>query len=788
MTPQSFILDDSPTAAAVHAAQQRLAAASNLNNYQSNTNRAIVRLDNLESHLAPRSEQPRIGSLSWGGGDTWTSNARPKEKGVTGLRNLGNTCFMNSALQCLSNTPDLTQHFLSGRYKPEINYHNPLGMKGQVAEAFASTLRDMWAGVAPYIAPYELKQILGTYAPQFSGYSQHDAQELLGFLLDGLHEDLNRVLDKPYVEIKDSEESREAIAVAIEAWENHRRRNDSVIVDLFQGQYKSKVVCPDCGKVSITFDPFMYLSLPIPVKDERLVKVVLIRSDGSAMKYGLRVPKPSTVRDLRRKLSELSNVPVEHLHFTDVDKCRFHALSFDDSTSISKIQLDAQLFAHEVLVRIPRHRETPRHIGTPPSPVVTELQPFSSTTLPTSQVNDTHMTTTSTPSSPTSTPTHPTVLTPTLPLTTTDTDMVKDRVEVVKPSESESEVESEVESETDQSENETPEELVFVPVIQRLRCLPRFLTGPPVIEYINYPFIITVPKQATWDDVNREIWLRMRRFLDGFEQQWEPPQPLPYTLRLCTPPQSYDFLPGYTVRLERNFFFSADWIPDVWDAKGDDEKDIELHPTVTKKYGLMLQHQQASTPITLQHCLQLWATEERLSPRDPWRCSRCQDFKEASKKLDLWKLPKLLVVHLKRFTYERGFSLSRDKIDALVDYPLKGLDLTPFAAGPQEEPPIYDLYAVSQHMGGMGGGHYTAVCKNVTTGKWISFDDTTTTEVDEESVRADKHAYVLFYKRRDASSHAPSTEVTTTTTHSTSTSDSVDSIPTDAADSTPTDE
>lgn len=46
---------------------------------------------------------------------------------------------------------------------------------------------------------------IGKYAPRFNGFQQHDSQELLAFLLDGLHEDLNRVHDKPYVELKDSD-------------------------------------------------------------------------------------------------------------------------------------------------------------------------------------------------------------------------------------------------------------------------------------------------------------------------------------------------------------------------------------------------------------------------------------------------------------------------------------------------------------------------------------------------------------------------------------------------------
>lgn len=64
--------------------------------------------------------------------------------GITGLQNLGNTCFMNSGLQCLSNTTELTKYFLFGHYKQDINKKNPLGMGGRLATAYAELIRDMW--------------------------------------------------------------------------------------------------------------------------------------------------------------------------------------------------------------------------------------------------------------------------------------------------------------------------------------------------------------------------------------------------------------------------------------------------------------------------------------------------------------------------------------------------------------------------------------------------------------------------------------------------------------------
>ena len=84
-----------------------------------------------------------------------------------------------------------------------------------------------------FVTPRAFKQTVGACAPQFSGYQQHDSQELLAFLLDGLHEDLNRVRQKPYIEEADAG-GRPDKVVAQEVWENYQKRNDSVIVDHFQ--------------------------------------------------------------------------------------------------------------------------------------------------------------------------------------------------------------------------------------------------------------------------------------------------------------------------------------------------------------------------------------------------------------------------------------------------------------------------------------------------------------------------------------------------------------------------
>lgn len=181
---------------------------------------------------------------------------------------------MNSALQCLAHTKELTDYFLSGCvvfvlpgahsssfvtagvYQDELNPDNPLGMQGLIAQAFGALLHRIWTPGAESssnssYSPREFKNTLQRFAPQFSGYQQHDSQELVAFLLDGLHEDLNRVLKKPYVEKPDwvGGGDKELVELAQKSWEGYMQRNDSVIVDLFQGQYQSTLVCPECQKV-----------------------------------------------------------------------------------------------------------------------------------------------------------------------------------------------------------------------------------------------------------------------------------------------------------------------------------------------------------------------------------------------------------------------------------------------------------------------------------------------------------------------------------------------------------
>jgi len=190
--------------------------------------------------------------------------------GRVGLENLGNTCFMNAGLQCLSHLEPLAAYFLSNTYEKDINTTNELGCKGEFAKAFAELQQMVWQAEKHIYKPNALRAKLAGFAPHLFNDEQQDVQEFLAFCLDALHEDLNRVIERP-PPLTDEElkkdtllgESRGEDAAGALAWLRHLERNKSFLVDLMQGQLLSSLTCSCCGHKSRQFDPFLYLSLPV---------------------------------------------------------------------------------------------------------------------------------------------------------------------------------------------------------------------------------------------------------------------------------------------------------------------------------------------------------------------------------------------------------------------------------------------------------------------------------------------------------------------------------------------
>ncbi|KAI8974530.1 cysteine proteinase [Trametes punicea] len=709
------------------------------------------------------------------------STSRPKvqrEPGTLGLGNMGNTCFMNSAIQCLAHTRELMDYFLSGVYQEELNPDNPLGMHGAVAQAFGALVSRIWdpeSSMSSY-TPREFKQTLQRFAPQFSGYQQHDSQELVAFLLDGLHEDLNRVLKKPYVEKPDWEGGgdKELVELANKSWEGYMMRNDSVVVDLFQGQYQSTLVCPECSKVSITFDPFMYLTLPLPVQKKWQHHVLYIPWD--LEKPHARVPveldRHSTFKDVRQLLGRWMGANPDNLLTLEVFNHQFYK-NLDDTVACEDMS-DSDVI---VCFELPCNSQQSRtYKPQSDDPFVVAVFPCESM-----------------PSRVTYRP-GPTPFGYPF-ITIIDQEQAKDPQAIYDA------IADRLQRWTVHVRDLFTWEAGSADEMEPVQ-IP--LSGAPVLDSVTEikenGEVVTVEQEIPEGDIVDEKATVVREADEDDNMGLDSGAPRKigfkrdlFTIRVQRGTQPYGV--GYNTfgsnhgryetleqraeaskdgtLLHPNDAFFIEFDDNVKSYYfGDDRNNWEfalwnkwdefVHPELAASRKAASSKKQQG--ITLQDCLDEFTKEEQLGEDDLWYCPRCKKHQQATKRFDLWKVPDVLVVHLKRFSNSR---MLRDKIDTFVDFPIEGLDLTEMVGerivgkrlaaqgvdvqalgiGDLEEPLVYDLFAVDEHMGGLGGGHYRAYAFNHVTGKWYHFDDSYVTPSRPEAA-VNANAYLLFYRRR----------------------------------------
>ena len=128
--------------------------------------------------------------------------------GLCGSENLGNTCFMNSSIACLSNCTELTTFFLSKDYRNYLNKSNKNGLKGKLADAWYKLLKSYWKTDENYGNPFEIKKLIAKKYKKFESFEQQDANEFITLFLELLNEDLNEIKNKKYVQL-DEQKTKE---------------------------------------------------------------------------------------------------------------------------------------------------------------------------------------------------------------------------------------------------------------------------------------------------------------------------------------------------------------------------------------------------------------------------------------------------------------------------------------------------------------------------------------------------------------------------------------------------
>lgn len=605
---------------------------------------------------------------------------KDSKKGVCGLQNLGNTCFMNSSLQCLSNTYELTQYFLSNEFLKDLNKNNPLGTGGYLISGYSELIKELWMGTESYVSPWDLKKVIGKFAPQFSGYSQQDSQELLSYLLDGLHEDLNRVIKKPFVEDIEFKGQKDE-DLSLESWSNYLKRNQSIIIDLFAGQYKSRLDCPDCSKISITFDPFLSVSLPVPHVITSNVSFFLIFKDSKTLPFKMSVSLP------------VDNKCIDLLDY---------------------IEKNLKIKKENMLIALMKDHTIVETVST-------------SKSLKTLEDHE-------------------------------NGNILIYEIDEVPSGQSSLRIDA---------------------VIYHLK------KRGDVVKDVSYCRVFRVPLESSYEYIHMQIYKHFRVYLKNFINAFgddNKPEDFRIDLENDDPKNlKQEFL---------NLFFSKNFDPPykLYYMKADERVELPFagnksfsqltndkepqeyninfilaYANYIKIDDLRMNRCQESAmeekskdlkKSTIYDCLDLFTKEETLDAENAWYCSNCKTHKQAKKKMELYKTPKILILHFKRFKTSKINSIGTyyytsgsSKISNFVDFPLKELNLSNYVKS--NHGGIYDLFAVSNHYGGLYGGHYTATCQNSMDGKWYEFNDSMAELIDDTNKIVSEAAYVLFYRKRE---------------------------------------
>jgi ubiquitin C-terminal hydrolase len=808
-------------------------------------------------------------------GKNWTfkkgdPNGMEIGDGIVGLYNMGNTCYLNSSVQCLSHTPIFRDYFTSKCYLNDINTTNPLGYEGHLAQVSAVLINNLWKRFnqqalhqpkrvtapgsyapvnAPALTPKTFKDSLGKFNEHFAGNEQHDAQELLAFLLGGLSEDLNRIQDKPYIQAPDSD-GRPDSELADIWWSNHLKREMSIIVAMFTGQYKSLLRCKTCKYESARFEPFSFLQVPLPEDDTIPVLLIFYPCVPGIdiMKYSVRVHSTGTLFDVLIALAKVLHADEEQgLKDSDSpDTFQKGSGLPDPENEAEKARLNAIYSKMAQNLAVVDMREGYIFKIAPNSWRLPDLQNKDTGELPMLHVYK--------------------------------LDPVPEKFESMKDGSDET-----FAAEDEDDEDSPAMRFGFLALAQRRTDLvAKDLIHPLTHRVFGTPLLIRIPALdgltgfQVYDVVAQHLRSVVPQGAVKFLTNDDPPPPSADTnkgvdeeetktkeeIRQSLKKTVSDMeevaagqVPRYGFRLR---LASRDgrrcalcpWyeccigclVPD--DGKptvvaNGDSIAIDWHFAVdvaTSGFGARANQPEGSSgsgavfrgripgvqiknhsscggskkkghagAITLEDCLDAFAKEEKIPEA---YCSKCKDFRVQTKRMSLWRLPPVVIIHLKRFQFTQHM---RRKLRDFVYFPVEGLDLSRIMAkddtgarpeattiggkptvssrdeaddmrnesAPADEEAtaeterdesadpekfstplnqddgrgemLYDLYGVVHHQGALSGGHYVASLKSEIDGQWRLFNDAQIFEIHSRDV-VDSSAYILFYIRRDVAS------------------------------------
>ena len=613
--------------------------------------------------------------------------------GVCGGRNLGNTCFMNSSIACLSNCTELTTYFLTKKFLKDINETNKEGLGGRLAKAWYNLLEQYWNSDIRAGNPSEVKSCVAKKVRKFAGFSQQDSNEFMTEFLSLLSEDLNKTDKKEYKQLKEKGENETDLECAKRFWNLHIKLNDSIVTDLFSGLLKSEVHCPNCKFINITFDPFNTLTLPIPSLRELNIELQFYYipkySFRNNCSFQANIEKNCTFKELIEKIRNVKGFNYDlkncKFKFMKVSKQKFETFLDENDT----VKNAGFLFIFDNIekegkknITIPLYLYKNRELSSFPRLLFLEED--------------------------------------------NNFDTFKRKIYYlirkyikIHFKEDKFNVDKEIEKFINKEKEENIDELLnlldkeYSEIFNsKEENIQNFIT--------NFPYRIAIRKK--FDDKNEICIFDGKNNLENLKE---------FGIS-----KDADSICNLLNKIKEGEYFL--------DLLINPNSDFSKENINFNECKITYEIKSKEGKLNLEKLLDYFCTREHLDKGNEWRCGQCNKHVEATKNFSIFYVPRILIICLSRFS-KRGYGYSKN--DEYIDFPLENLDMGKYICGPDKDNSKYDLFAVSQHFGGTGGGHYTAVCRNMD-GKWYDYNDSSCSP-DSSSNVVSSSAYVLFYRRHN---------------------------------------
>ncbi|EAX97849.1 Clan CA, family C19, ubiquitin hydrolase-like cysteine peptidase [Trichomonas vaginalis G3] len=548
------------------------------------------------------------------------------QPGTAGFLNLGNTCYMNSTLQCLFHTPPLLHLFEGNEW---TNYPN----NGALLSDFVELCKIAWNGNQSVINPHAFKDVIDRIAPEFRGRDPHDAHEFLGTVLRTIHDDMNIAKGRP--------QSIKMTRDPMQAWNAMKLTDDSPIIDIFFGMCRHTLTCPKCNNKQSSFEPFMTLNLHLPPRKVITIQIIFVPANPvepmRTMK--LKVFEDASLEEYEESIS-LEVKRKIYISFADIQESSHRAIFIPTYKAPAQ---GHEIYAFEISSHYTLH-------------VVVWLC-----------------------------------------------------VKIKKP---------------------------YQKNMMKM--------GMPYIISISNENATTMELLRQCDNFFSYLW-------EGQQEKLPPDlQDLKDKLMSFGKPCNTRF----KIKLEKKLFSKSttfkpfDGVP--WVSKRNVYAILNPQFLIDGQFNWSMIRRQLRQTATMpsnrtcspiNRCFDTFSMEETLDEKNLWYCSECHSNVAAKSQTLIWKLPKVLIIQLKRF-YQEGMRLLKN--NTFVKYPII-LDMNPHFGGPGTGGK-YRLYGVMEHQGSLTGGHYEASCFVEGINQWYHYSDASAKEITDQQVIS-SNAYLLFYQR-----------------------------------------